>query len=556
MTIKRRIATLLQQAIEEAQSTGLLPPATLPDIPVERPQNREHGDLASSLPLKLARNLRLNPMDIAQRLVPLIPPAQELERVWAEPPGFINFALKADWLVQQIEAILQAGEQYGNIDIGAGKRVQVEFVSVNPTGPLHVGHSRGGILGSTLANILAAAGYTVEKEYYVNDAGTQMDSFYRSLYVRYQQALGREAEMPQDGYVGTYMMDLANEVAAEEGDRFLDMPEEEAIGAIGGIGLQKMLKSIREDLERVRVGFDVWFSERSLYDGGQYEKALETLRQGGYLVQREGALWFTSSALGEDKDNVLVRSTGAPTYFASDIAYHYNKFLERRFDWVINIWGADHQGHVPRMKAMSSALGVSPERLTLIISQMVALKRGQEVVRASKRTGEFVTLRELVEEVGPDACRFFFLSRSAESQMEFDLELAKQESSENPVYYVQYAHARIASILRLAQERGIDYSDGDVSLLIDSAELDLLRHMVQLPELVEAMAINLAPHHLPHYATELATAFHWFYDQCRVVSSLPDDEAITKARLKLVHAARTVLARCLDLMAMDAPEQM
>ncbi|MBI4298332.1 MAG: arginine--tRNA ligase [Chloroflexi bacterium] len=556
MTIKERVAALLQQAMDEAQAKGFIPQAMLPDVLLERPQNREHGDLASSLPLRLARNLHLNPMEIAQRLIPLIPPAEEVERVWVAPPGFINFALKSYWLVQQVEAVVQAGERYGNMDLGKGKKVQIEFVSVNPTGPLHVGHVRGGILGSTLANVLAASGYSVEREYYVNDAGTQMDSFYYSLYVRYQQALGKEAEMPKDGYVGTYMVELAREIAIEEGEGFLQMRPEEAVKALGAIGLQKMLKSIKEDLERVRVSFDVWFSERSLYTGGQYDKSMQILREAGYLTQREGALWFASTALGEDKDNVLVRSTGAPTYFASDIAYHYNKFSERGFDWVINIWGADHQGHVPRMKAMASALGVAPERLTLIISQLVTLRRGQEVVRASKRTGELVTLRELVDEVGPDACRFFFLSRSPESQMEFDLELAKKESSENPVYYVQYAHARIAGILQLAQESGIDYSDGDVSLLVNPAEIDLIRHMVEFPELIETMAQNLSPHHLPHYAMELATAFHWFYDHCRVVSRLSEEEGITKARLKLVQAARIVLARCLDLMGMDAPEKM
>ncbi len=334
------------------------------------------------------------------------------------------------------------------------------------------------------------------------------------------------------------------------------MSTDRAMEEVGEIGLKKMVEAIQVDLETLGVRFDVWFSEQSLYSDGQYDEAMQLLEQNSHIVRREGASWFASSALGEDKDAVLVRSTGVPTYFATDVAYHYNKFVQRGFDHVIDIWGADHQGHVSRMKAVVAALGIPPEKLTLMISQMVSLKRRDELVKVSKRAGEIVTLRELVEEVGADACRYFFLSRSPESQMEFDLDLAKKESSENPVYYVQYAHARITSILGLARERGIDYSDGDVALLTHDAELALIRKMVSLPELIEMMAANLEPHHLPHYSLELATAFHWFYQQCRVVSSEPADAALTKARLKLVDAARTVLARCLGLMQMAAPDQM
>ena len=557
MSLKHDLALLLKEAIEDAQRRDILPPAMVPDIVLERPQHQAHGDLASSIPLKLARAMRLNPVDIAERLVPLIPPAQGVEQVWAAPPGFINFSLTTSWLTGQVDYILAEGQEYGRLDLGEGKRMQIEFVSVNPTGPLHVGHIRGAVLGSTLARVLPLAGYQVEREYYVNDGGNQIDLFYQSLYVRYLQALDREAEMPDNGYVGAYVVDLAQEIIAQEGDRFLSMPQEEATQALGEIGLQRVLQMIREDLARVGVEFDVWFSERSLYQNGQYDKVMELLRKSGYLSEREGALWFKSTALGEEKDEVvLIRKSGAPTYFASDAAYHYNKFIERGFQSVVNIWGADHQGHVPRMKAMVSALGVDPERLTILICQLVTLKRGEEVVRASKRTGEMVTLRELLDEVGPDACRYFFLSRSAESQMEFDLDLAVRQSSDNPVYYIQYAHARIASILRLAQEQGIDYGGGDVSLLVDPAELDLIRKMVQLPDVIETISVTLEPQHLPYFALELATAFHWFYQQCRVVSSAPGDAEITRARLKLVEASQTVLARCLSLMGMSAPEQM
>ncbi len=481
-------------------------------------------------------------------------PRPEIESIAVAPPGFINFVLKGAWLTKQVDSILLAGDAYGNIDLGKGSRVQLEFVSVNPTGPLHVGHGRGAILGSTLANVLAASGYKVEKEYYINDAGSQMDNFYRSLYARYRQCLGIDAEMLADGYLGSYLVDLAKEIIAEQGDGFLTLPESESVLKLGKLGLAKMLSQIKDDLELLGVGFDVWFSEQSLYDNGQYQKALLLLRHGGYIAEREGATWFISTALGDDKDNVVVRGDGSPTYFAADIAYHYNKFLERKFDEVINIWGADHQGHISRMKAVVNALGIAPERLKVIISQMVTLRRGGEIVRVSKRSGDIITLREVVDEVGSNACRFFFLSRSADSQMDFDLELAKKESPDNPVYYVQYAHARIASILRLAQERGIDYQDGDASLLTTEPELTLIRRMLLLPEVVEIVAHTLEPHHLAYYAQELATVFHSFYKQCRVVSR--DDEGLTKARLKLVAAAKLVLAKTLHLMEMTAPDSM
>ena len=554
--VKERIAAMVRTAVEDAQRRGDLPTVDVDDLAIERPQKLEHGDFASSLPLKLARAARASPMSIAARLVSGIPAEGVVERVWAQPPGFINFALDPAWLASQVDEILRAGSSYGSVPVGAGRRVQVEFVSVNPTGPLHVGHARGAVIGSALANILEAAGFEVEREYYVNDAGTQMDRFYESVHARFLQAFGRAAEVPSDGYHGEYVIDLADGLRDEEGDRFLDMPEAEALSELGELALGKMLDSIRDDLDLLKVRMDVWFRERSLFDDGQYDTAMGKLRFGGHLLERDGAVWFASTALGEDKDNVVVRGTGAPTYFASDIAYHYDKLAARGFDRVIDVWGADHQGHVPRMKAVVSALGIPPERLAIIITQIVTFKRQQRVVRVSKRSGDLVTLRQLIDEVGADACRFFFLSRSPESQMEFDLELAKAESSENPVYYVQYAHARICSILELARERGIDFSAGDTSLLTHEAELALVRRMLVLPELIEAMADSLEPHHLPHYAVEVATAFHWFYQQCRVVSSIPEELPVTLARLKLAEAARTVLARCLGLMLMSAPGRM
>jgi arginyl-tRNA synthetase len=553
LTLKETIAEIIKQAVNGAQEAGKLPAVTLPDINIERPQNPEHGDYASSISLKLARAVGTSPMNIANEIAGYIQPSDEIEQVTVAPPGFINFTLKDRWLTRQVDGILAQPDSYGNIDIGGDSSVQIEFVSINPTGPLHVGHGRGAILGSTLCNVLTASGYRVTKEYYFNDAGSQMDAFRNSLYARYRQGLGEDAEMPAEGYMGTYMVDLAAEIIAEEGNRFLKMPEAEGVAQLGELGLAKILKGTREDLELLRVDFDVWFSEQSLYKNGQFDKVMELLRSGGYIAEKEGATWFVSTALGEDKDNVVIRGDGSPTYFAADIAYHYNKFIERGFDRVINIWGADHQGHVSRLKAVVGALGIDPDRLELIVHQMVTLRRGGEMVRVSKRSGDIITLREVIDEVGTDACRFVFLSRTADAQMDFDMELARKQSADNPVYYVQYAHARIASILRLAQERGIDESGGDISLLTTEPELTLIRKMLLLPEMVELIAQTLEPHHLTYYSQDLATVFHSFYKQCRVVSN---DKALTKARLKLVKAAKIVLGRTLNLMGMTAPEKM
>jgi arginyl-tRNA synthetase len=551
--LREILINLLTEAAKKAQKEGKLPSVELPEITIERPQKAEHGDYASNFPLKLSRIARANPMMIANELVALMPETDEIESAVAAPPGFINFTLKNSWLNRQVDNILKDGETFGNNNMGQGKKVQVEFVSINPTGPLHVGHGRGAILGSALVNILAASGYNVEKEYYFNDAGNQMDIFRRSLLARYLQALGVKAEVPENGYMGNYMVVLAQEIIAEQGDKFQKLSETEALKQLGDIGIGKVKDKIKKDLTQLRVEFDVWFREQSLYENGQYDKVMAILRKGGNLAEKEGATWFVSTNLGEDKDNVVVRSNGAPTYFATDIAYHYNKFIERHFEKVIDIWGADHQGHVPRMKAVVAALGIDPEQLQIIIHQMVTLKRGGELVRVSKRTGDLITLEEVMEEVGVDACRFFFLARSASSQMDFDLELAKKQSQENPVYYVQYAHARIASIMRLVDEKKIDFADGDTSLLTTETELTLIRKLLHFPELIEMASIALEPHHLAYYAQELANTFHAFYKDCRVVT---DDEALTKARMKLVIASKTVLAKTLHLMGMNAPDRM
>jgi len=551
--LKEKLVTCLQQAIIEAQKENSLLAVALPEIIIEHPQNPEHGDFASGIPLKLARTMKLPPLTIAKRITEHILPPPEIDKFFVAPPGFINFTLSNDWLAKQIDSILAAGKAYANLTLGEGKHIQIEFVSVNPTGPLHVGHGRGAVLGSTLANILAAAGYCVEREYLLNDAGNQINIFTHSLYARYQQYLGNEISMPTNGYLGNYMIDLAKEIIKETGNKFLTLPQEEAASQLGEIGVSKMVEQIKQDLQLINVEFDTWFSEKSLYRKKQYQQTMKLLQKGAYILKKDNAIWFESSALGEDKDNVLVRSDGSPTYFASDIAYHYNKFLERKFDTVIDIWGADHQGHVPRMKAAIKALGKDPEQLKIVICQLVTLRRGKETIRVSKRSGDIITLNELVSEVGADACRFFFLSRSADSQMDFDIELAKKQSVDNPVYYIQYAHARIASILRLAKQMEIDYGQGNISLLITEPELALIRRLILLPEIIEVVSNTLQPHHLPYYAQSLATAFHSFYKQCRVVSK---DEALSKARLKLVNATQIVLAKILSLMGMTTPEKM
>ena len=562
MLIPDRIAQLTREAIERAQEAKDLPPFEIPEVPVQPPRRAEHGDLSTSVCLQLARPARMVPMRIAEILVQHLDRHALIGEIEVAPPGFLNFTFSPAWLAQQVEAINAAGPEWGLLDIGRGHRHQVEYGSANPTGPLHVGFGRNVVLGDAIASVLAAAGYEIEREYYVNDAGTQVQLLGESMYARYRELLGKEASFPEDGYRGDYVVEWAQQVIDAEGTRYLDMPVEEAQATLRGIALQEALRDIREDCARLGVHYDSWFSEKSLYDSGLFEQIVGKLGEGGYLAEHEGAVWFTSPEL--DTDAVLIRSPEVipdpdkrPTYLASDLAYAWNKLVQRGFERAIYVWGADHHGDVPRVKAGVKAIGLDPERVVLIIYQMVSLKRSGEDVRMSKRAGEFVALRELLDDVGPDATRFFLLLRSADSQMEFDVDLAKKQSDENPVYYVQYAHARIASVLRTAEERGWeDWSDGDVMLLDHPLEFDLIRKMIQLPEVIARAANEMAPHHLCYYAQDLASAFHSFYRECRVVSSLPEDEAITKARLKLVSAAQHVLANTLHTIGVSAPERM
>ncbi|MPZ13330.1 MAG: arginine--tRNA ligase [Chloroflexi bacterium] len=549
--IREVVRQLIDDAVQRAQEDHALPPVAVPEVTVERPASEAHGDYASSLALKMARAARLSPMAIAGAIATHMAPPPSIAAVDVAAPGFINIRLSPQWLAQQVDVVLEAGPAFASTDVGRGRRVQVEYVSANPTGPLHVGTARGAALGDSLARVLQQAGYEVEREYYVNDAGSRMDAFNASLYARYAEQFGVDIPIPEDGYPGEYLRDVAAAIAATEGRRLLDIPEGEALLELGRRGVEIILAGVRDDLERLNVRFDSWFHEQWLYDHGLVDRALAFLRERGYVVEREGAIWFTSSSLGEDKDNVLVRSNGLPTYFASDVAYHYDKLVRRSYDRAIDVWGADHQGHVPRMRAVVGALEADPSRLVILLYQLVNLVRQGRPIAMGKRTGSYITLREVLDEVGPDAIRFFLLGRSPDAMMDFDLDLAKAQSDVNPVYYVQYAYARIASIMRRAE--GTAFASGDVSLLTHGAELALIRKMLALPEVVADAAFALAPHTLPYYAQELATAFHAFYKDCRVIS---DDLDLTRARLKLVAACQTMLATTLGLIGVRAPEHM
>lgn len=469
--------------------------------------------------------------------------------------GFINFYLNPDWLCQVPGEVISLGERYGWANEQKGCKVQVEFVSANPTGDLHMGNARGGAIGDTLAAILAAAGYTVEKEFYINDAGNQIELFAASLEARYLELLGEPFVMPEDGYAGQDVIDTIKEALKEFGDCLLELGEAERQKILVNFALNRRIEYIRETLRRFGIEYDVWFKESSLYSSGELEQVLGELMRQGYIYEKEGAKWFKSTLFGDEKDEVVVRHNGIPTYFAADIAYHKNKF-ERGFDWVINVWGADHHGHVARMKGAVSALGYNADRLDVLLMQLVRLYRNQEIVRMSKRTGTLVTLDELVDEVGKDAARFFFLMRSPESHLDFDLELAKSESQDNPVYYTQYAHARICSIMRQAKSQGValpEPSDVNLRLLQEEEERELLRKIADYPEEIAIAARSLAPQRIPHYVLGLAGLLHSFYNRHRVLGERDD---LRDARLVLMESVRITISNALKMMGVTAPERM
>ncbi len=561
-TIQTHLAALIDGAARAAIAAGDLPDVALPEPSIERPKDPGNGDFASTLPLRLARAAMKPPLEVAKAIAAHVPADSTIDEPMVAPPGFINLRLSNSFVQRQVEHVITEGATYADLALGAGKKAQVEFVSANPTGPLHVGNGRGAAIGDALAAVLGAAGYAVTREYYVNDAGTQADTFADTLYARYQQLFGRDVDIPKDGYPGEYMVELAKAIRDEAGDTFLVDEGEPPAPALGALGIELMVRKIRETLNTFGVHYDRWYSEKSLYDPeGAYDTAMGILREKGLLADREGALWFSSSELGEDKDNVVVRSDGHPTYYASDIAYHWDKFVRRGLDLVVDVWGADHHGHVSRLKTATKAVGADPEALHILLYQLVFLKRSGEAVKLSKRAGELVTLEDLIADVGADAAKFFFLLRSPGAQMDFDLDLAVKQSAENPVFYVQYAHARLCSILERAKEQGITPEGGDVSLLTQPSELALIREMMRLADIIEVVATSLEPQQLPHYAMSLANAFHAFNDAFKQANDpslkvITEDIALSKARLRLVLAARIALARVLSLMGMTAPERM
>ena len=540
-------------ACAQAMAAGTLPEAELPDFVIETPKDEKNGDFSTNLAMQLTRILRQNPRKIAEAIADGIDLPGLVERVEIAGPGFINFYLVPGWLNRVLPAIQEEDADYGKSNAGGGERVQVEFVSANPTGLLHMGNARGGALGDTLAAVLNEAGYVCDKEYYINDAGNQVENLGKSVETRYFELLGRDDyQIPEDGYHGKDIIATAQRLLDEKGEALVDLPEAERRELMKNYALKEKVSGIRDSLENFGVVFDNWFSEQSLHDAGSVHEVVDILREKGVVYEKDGAQWLRATDWGEEKDEVLVRSNGTPTYFAADIAYHRDKF-ERGYKRLINIWGADHHGHVARLKGAMTALGYDGDDITVILMQLVRLYRGGEIVKMSKRSGKYVTLDELIEEVGKEAARFFFIMRSPDSALDFDLDLAKAESSDNPVYYVQYAHARICSILSVAGVETPKAADVDLSLLTEENERVLIRKLAEWPQEVADAARELAPYHLAYYAKELANAFHSFYNSCKV---LTDDAALRDARLALVDCTRITLRNVLTLLGLSAPERM
>lgn len=586
--MKNEIQKIIQLALDQLKSEGVLPPDLHVEAMVERTRDSGHGDFATNVAMVLCKQAKSNPRDLAERIIAALPDFMLLEEVKIAGPGFINFYLAASAGFQVVPQILQQGQEFGRSDAGSGKKVQVEFVSANPTGPLHVGHGRGAAIGATVANLLQAVGFDVHSEYYVNDAGRQMDILAASVWLRYLELAGEELTFPANGYKGDYVWDIAAVLHREHGDEYrhtaatvfegvcADEPaggDKEAhidalilkakilLGSsdyevIFQQALTVILDDIRDDLEKFGICYQSWFSERSLVESGAVSRAIEQLQQRGHIYEKSGALWFRSSDFGDEKDRVVVRDNGQMTYFASDIAYHMEKF-ERGFERVIDVWGADHHGYVPRIKGSLQALGRNPEQLEVMLVQFANLYRGDEKVQMSTRSGEFVTIRQLRKEVGRDAARFFYVMRKAEQHLDFDLDLAKSQSSDNPVYYVQYAHARICAVLRQAQEKQLEVTPTpgkkNLEMLTTPHELTLLTTLSRFPEVVHAAAMKHEPHQLCHYVRDLANDFHTYYN---AHPFLVDDDALRDARIKLILSIRQVLENGLGLLGVSAPESM
>jgi len=552
---KNQLREILIQSLEQARGLGELNFDNLPAFEVEAPKQAEHGDLATNLALVLAKPAKMPPRKIAEILSKnLTAPPGMLQKVEIAGPGFINFFIEDSHWHRVLQEIRDLGPAYGNSDLGRGQKVQVEFVSANPTGPLHIGHGRGAALGDALANLLAAAGYEVVREYYINDVGNQINTLGKSLYFRLRELQGEKIEFPEDGYQGDYMKDLARDYLAAGNPPPSSSPTDDEIITLGRCAGDVILAGIKKDLEDFGVSFGRWYSETDLYRQGLVDQSFARLREKGFLYEKDGALWFKSTAFGDDKDRVVRRSTGVTTYFASDIAYHFHKF-QQDYDLVVDIWGADHHGYVPRLLAAVEALGCAGQ-LQVILVQLVSLLRHGEPVAMTTRGGTFVTLREVLDEVGKDAARFIFLTRRPDAQLDFDLEVAKTQSPENPVYYVQYAHARLASVFRqaAAQDLQVPEPGPDVFPFLQlPEEISLLKMLANYPELVEAAARNLEPHRITYFLTELASQLHSYYYKHRFIS---EDLPLSRARLCLVRAVQTVLAHGLRILGVEAPETM
>jgi len=554
-----QITKVIKQALQKAVETGNLPEIEVNEINLEVPREKQHGDFATNIAMQITRQAKKAPRQIAEDLINHMNlEGIFIEKVEVAGPGFINFYLKNLWLYEVIPAIEAEGEDYGKVNIGNGQKVMVEFVSANPTGPMHMGNARGGALGDCLASVLEWAGYNVTREFYINDAGNQIEKFGRSLEARYIQLLkGEDAvPFPEDGYHGEDIIDHMKEFIQLEGDKYLNVPSEERRQVLVKYALEKNISKLKSDLENYGIKYDVWFRESSLYENHEVEETINYLKEKGYTYEDEDALWFKATEFGAEKDEVLVRNNGIPTYFAADIAYHRNKFITRGFDKVIDIWGADHHGHVARMKGAMKAIGCDPERLEIIIMQLVRLFRNGEVARMSKRTGRSVTLSDLLEETSKDAARFFFNMRQAGSHLDFDLDLSVSQSNDNPVFYVQYAHARICSIIRLLEEEGYKVqpaSEINTSLLVQPEELELLKKLAELPEEIKLSAVTMEPSRMTRYLLDMAALFHSFYNACRVKV---EDEQLMMARLKLIDCIRIVLKNVLHMLGISAPEKM
>ncbi|MBW7477768.1 arginine--tRNA ligase [Paenibacillus oenotherae] len=547
----------VKEALSEAVvAAGLVSREELPLFVLEVPKDKAHGDLATNAAMQLTKLAKKNPRQIAEAIIANLPVGQGyIQSAEIAGPGFINFRLDRSYLYPVVADVLQQGEEYGRVDAGNGQSVQVEYVSANPTGSLHLGHARGAAVGDALCNVLDYAGYKVTREYYINDAGNQVANLAKSIEARYKQALGQDVPMPEDGYHGEDIVGFAKALVEAEGERLLSLSDDERFAFFREYGLQRELDKIKRDLGRFRVGFDVWYSETSLYETGQVEQALEALRERGQVFEEGGATWLSTMPYGDDKNRVLVKNDGSYTYLTPDIAYHRDKF-GRGYDRMINIWGADHHGYIPRVKAAMEALGNDPGKLTVLIAQMVSLFQNGEKVKMSKRTGKAVTMEDLMDEVGVDAIRYFFTMRSMDSHLDFDMDLAISTSNENPVFYVQYAHARICSVFRQAEEQGVVLGSTDsidFTTLSTEHEFDLLRKMGELPQEIAEAAEQYAPHRLVRYVYELASQFHSYYRAERVIT---EDAAQTGARLALLGAVRVVIANVLRLVGVSAPERM